>query len=98
MSDSTSGHRFRIVSKGILERAANRNSQSRLIGEPGTIGYDEWFLRQAEEGLAQIDRREVLEHDEVTRTTGKALGASGVPFFVVCGGVGVLGRIMVKGF
>lgn len=29
------------------------------------IGYDEWFVRQIEEGLAQIDRGEVQQHDEV---------------------------------
>jgi len=28
------------------------------------IGYDEWFMRQVQEGLAQIERGEVLEHDE----------------------------------
>jgi predicted transcriptional regulator len=28
------------------------------------IGYDEWFMRQAEEGLAQIERGEVLRYDE----------------------------------
>jgi len=30
------------------------------------IGYDEWFMRRVEEGLAQIERGEVLPHDEVT--------------------------------
>jgi len=29
------------------------------------VGYDEWFIRQVEKGLAQIERGEVLEHDEV---------------------------------
>jgi predicted transcriptional regulator len=29
------------------------------------VGYDEWFIREVEKGLAQIDRGEVLEHDEV---------------------------------
>jgi predicted transcriptional regulator len=29
------------------------------------VGYDEWFLREVEKGLAQIDRGEVLEHEEV---------------------------------
>jgi len=37
------------------------------------IGYDEWFLRQAEEGLAQIDRGEVLEHDEVAARMEKLI-------------------------
>jgi len=29
------------------------------------IGYDEWFIRQVEKGLVQIERGEVLDHDEV---------------------------------
>ena len=29
------------------------------------VGYDEWFLRQVEIGLAQIDRGEWLEDKEV---------------------------------
>jgi predicted transcriptional regulator len=37
------------------------------------IGYDEWFMRQVEEGLAQIDRGEVLEHDEVAARMEKLI-------------------------
>jgi len=37
------------------------------------IGYDEWFIRQVEEGLAQIDRGEVLEHDEVAARMEKLI-------------------------
>jgi len=29
------------------------------------VGYDEWFVREVEKGLAQIERSEVLEHEEV---------------------------------
>jgi predicted transcriptional regulator len=29
------------------------------------VGYDEWFLRQVEIGLAQVDRGELLEDNEV---------------------------------
>jgi predicted transcriptional regulator len=29
------------------------------------VGYDEWFIRQVEKGLAQIERGEVFEHEEV---------------------------------
>ncbi len=29
------------------------------------VGYDEWFIRQVEKGLAQINRGEVLEDEEV---------------------------------
>jgi len=37
------------------------------------IGYDDWFMRQVEEGLAQIDRGEVLEHDEVAARMEKLI-------------------------
>ncbi len=29
------------------------------------VGYDEWFIRQVEKGLAQVERGEVLEHEQV---------------------------------
>ena len=29
------------------------------------VGYDDWFIRQVEKGLAQVERGEVLEHEEV---------------------------------
>lgn len=31
------------------------------------VGYDEWFIRQVEKGLAQIDRGEVLEREGARR-------------------------------
>ena len=37
------------------------------------ISYDEWFIRQVEEGLAQVDRGEVLEHDAVTARMEKLI-------------------------
>jgi predicted transcriptional regulator len=30
------------------------------------LGYDEWFIGQVEKGLAQVERGEVFEHEEVT--------------------------------
>jgi predicted transcriptional regulator len=52
-----------------LERVASqqgRDSES-LVHEAveRLVRYDEWFIQQVEKGLAQIDRGEVLEHDEV---------------------------------
>jgi predicted transcriptional regulator len=52
-----------------LDRVASqqgRDSES-LVHEAveRLVGYDEWFIQQVEKGLAQIDRGEVLEHDEV---------------------------------
>jgi predicted transcriptional regulator len=29
------------------------------------VGYDEWFIRQVEKGLAQVERGEVLEHEQL---------------------------------
>jgi predicted transcriptional regulator len=29
------------------------------------VGYDEWFIREVEKGLAQIDQGETLTHEEV---------------------------------
>jgi predicted transcriptional regulator len=37
------------------------------------IGYDEWCMRQVEEGLAQIERGEVLPHDEVAARMEKLI-------------------------
>jgi predicted transcriptional regulator len=37
------------------------------------ISYDEWFIRQVEEGLGQVDRGEVLEHDAVTARMEKLI-------------------------
>lgn len=37
------------------------------------IGYDDWFIRQVEQGLAQIDRGETLPHDEVTARMEKLI-------------------------
>ncbi len=52
-----------------LERIASqqgRDSKS-LVHEAveRLVGYDEWFLRQVEIGLAQVDRGELLEDNEV---------------------------------
>ena len=52
-----------------LERMAvqqGRDSKS-LVKEAveRLVGYDEWFLRQVEIGLEQINRGEFLEHEEV---------------------------------
>ena len=37
------------------------------------VDYDEWFVREVEKGLAEIDRGEVLEHDEVGARLEKLL-------------------------
>jgi predicted transcriptional regulator len=37
------------------------------------VGYDEWFIHQVVEGLAQIGRGELLEHDEVAARMEKLI-------------------------
>jgi predicted transcriptional regulator len=52
-----------------LERIASQQGRDTksLVHEAveRLIGYDEWFIRQVETGLAQADRGELLEHEEV---------------------------------
>ena len=52
-----------------LERVAEqqgRNTES-IVREAveRLLGYDEWFVREVEKGLAQIERGEVLDHKDV---------------------------------
>jgi predicted transcriptional regulator len=51
-----------------------RDAQS-LVQEAGQrlVDYDQWFVREVEKGLAQIERGEVLEHDEVGARLEKLL-------------------------
>jgi predicted transcriptional regulator len=55
--------------EGKLARAAGRRGVSAdvLIREAieGAVDYDDWFVREAERGLAQIDAGQVLTHDAV---------------------------------
>jgi predicted transcriptional regulator len=37
------------------------------------VDYDEWFLREVQKGLAQIERGEVLEHQEVAERMEKLI-------------------------
>ena len=52
-----------------LERVASQQGRDTksLLHEAveRLVSYDEWFLRQVEEGLAQADRGELVEHEEV---------------------------------
>jgi predicted transcriptional regulator len=63
--------------KAKLDRIASqqgRDSES-LVHEAveRLVGYDEWFIRQVEQGLAQIDRGEVVEHEEVAARMEKLI-------------------------
>lgn len=37
------------------------------------VGYDEWFIEEVEKGLAQIERGQVLTHEEVGARLEKLL-------------------------
>src|SRR5260370_25405815 len=37
------------------------------------IDYDEWFMRQVEKGLAQVERGETFPHDEVAARMEKLI-------------------------
>ena len=60
-----------------LERVAEqqgRNTES-IVREAveRLLGYDEWFVREVEKGLAQIERGEVLDHKDVGARLEKLL-------------------------
>jgi predicted transcriptional regulator len=37
------------------------------------VDYDEWFIREVEKGLAQIERGELLTHEQVGERLEKLL-------------------------
>jgi predicted transcriptional regulator len=48
--------------------AAERGSDVEVLAKEVTerfVDYDEWFINEVEKGLGQIDRGEVLTHEEV---------------------------------
>ena len=55
--------------EGKLARAAGRRGVSAelLVREAieSAVDYDDWFIREVEKGLAQIDAEQVLTHDAV---------------------------------
>lgn len=52
-----------------LDRIAAQQGRERdsLVQEAleRLVDYDEWFVREVEKGLAQVQSGEVMEHDEV---------------------------------
>jgi predicted transcriptional regulator len=53
--------------RGTDAQAPAREAIERLID------YDDWFVREVEKGLAQIERGEVLSHEEVGARLEKRL-------------------------
>ena len=37
------------------------------------LDYDSWFIREVEKGLAQADRSELIDHEEVVKRIEKRL-------------------------
>ena len=63
------------LSRVARDRGTNAQALAREAIER-LVDYDDWFLREVEKGLAQIDRGETLGHEEVgtrleRRLTGK---------------------------
>ena len=60
-----------------LARAADRRGVTAealaLEAIERAVEYDDWFLREVEKGLAQIQRGDVLTHDEVGARLEKRL-------------------------
>ncbi len=48
--------------------AAERGRNAEVLAQEAIerfVDYDEWFIREVEKGLAQVDRGELLTHEEV---------------------------------
>ena len=54
------------------QRGVDAQALARTVIE-SFVDYDDWFLREVEKGLAQIDRGEVLTHEAVGARLEKRL-------------------------
>jgi predicted transcriptional regulator len=64
------------VQARLARLAAERGSNAERLAQEAIerfVDCDEWFIREVEKGLAQIDRGEVLTHDEVGARIEKLL-------------------------
>ena len=58
--------------------AAQRGIDAQVLARTAIesfVNYDNWFIREVEKGLAQIDRAEVLTHEAVGARLEKRLAA-----------------------
>ena len=53
--------------RGVDAQALAREAIERFVD------YDDWFVREVEKGLAQIERGEILSHEEVGARLDKCL-------------------------
>ncbi len=56
------------VEAKLTRLAAEQGSKAEVLAQQVIerfVDYDEWFIREVEKGLEQIDRGELLTHEEV---------------------------------
>ena len=64
------------VQSKLARLAAERGRDAEALAREAIerfVDYDEWFVKEAEKGLAQIARGEVLTHEEVGARLEKSL-------------------------
>ena len=64
------------VQAKLLRVAAERGRDAETLAKEAIerfVNYDEWFLSEVERGLSQIERGEVLTHEEVGARLEKLL-------------------------
>jgi len=53
----------------LIRLAAERGSDTQALVREAVerfVDYDEWFLREVERGLAAADRRQFIDHEEIS--------------------------------
>ena len=66
------------VQAKLFRLAAERGRDAEVLAREAIerfVDYDEWFTKEVERGLEQIDRREVLTHEQVGAHLEKLLTA-----------------------
>jgi predicted transcriptional regulator len=64
------------VQAKLLRLAAERGRDAEVLAREAIerfVNYDEWFVNEVEKGLAQIERGEVLTHEQVGSRLKKLL-------------------------
>jgi predicted transcriptional regulator len=66
------------VQEKLIRLAAERGRDPEALAREAIeqyVDYDEWFVREVDKGLAQVDRGEVLTHEQVGAHLEKLLTA-----------------------
>jgi len=64
------------VQAKLARLAAERGSDSEILAREAIerfVDYDEWFIREVDQGIASADKGELLGHDEVVARVEKLL-------------------------